>query len=130
MSNSNLFPHEVSQVRAVCGQLMWLAVQGCPSLLVAVSLVLGHVATSTVETLIEVNKLVRRAFCESRDHMFLYAHVDPVVPSWSDAAFAIRRDGSSQGGGIVALANGDSLNGKESPISIISWESQKAASSG
>ena len=50
---------------------------------------------------------------------------NPCVLAWSDAAWAVRRDGSSQGGYLVALADGDALLNREFQLNWISWQSGK-----
>ena len=49
------------------------------------------------------------------------------VVGWSDASWACRREGSSQGGYIIGVANKTFLDQAESLISVISWHSGKLA---
>ena len=51
------------------------------------------------------------------------------VIGWSDVSCACRREGSSQGGDIIGVANKTFLEQAESPISVISWHSGKLARS-
>ena len=55
----------------------------------------------------------------------MHAHNNPAVVCYSDAAWAVRKDGSSQSGFIVCLCDGDYLDGIEGPLSPISWGSGK-----
>ena len=52
------------------------------------------------------------------------------VIGWSDASWACRREGSSQGGYIIGVANKTFLELVESPISVISWHSGNFGQSG
>ena len=47
------------------------------------------------------------------------------VIGWSDASWACRREGSSQGGYIIGVANKTFLEQAERPISVISWHGGK-----
>ena len=54
-------PLELSQLRALNGQLLWLGLQCLPQLLAPPSLLMGQTPRATVGTIYEVNKLVRKA---------------------------------------------------------------------
>ena len=56
-----------------------------------------------------------------------FVHEEMSVIGWSDASWACRREGSSQGGYIIGVANKTFLEQAESPISVISWHSGKLA---
>ena len=56
-----------------------------------------------------------------------FVHEEMSVVGWSDASWACRREGSSQGGYIIGVANKTFLEQAESPISVISWHSGKLA---
>ena len=55
-----------------------------------------------------------------------FVHEEMCVVGWSDASWACKREGSSQGG-IIGVANKTFLEQAESPISVISWHSGKLA---
>ena len=44
---------------------------------------------------------------------------------FSDAAWGVRPDGSSQGGYLVYASSHDLHKGKEAPVGIIEWKSRK-----
>ena len=48
-----------------------------------------------------------------------FVHEEMSVIGWSDASWAYRREGSSQGGYIIGVANKTFLEQAESPISVI-----------
>ena len=52
---------ELAGLRGLLGQLMWLATQVVPQLQAPLSLLLGYSGVATVSTLLEANKLARRA---------------------------------------------------------------------
>ena len=51
----------------------------------------------------------------------------PSIFGWSDASWACRREGSSQGSYIIGVVNKTFLEQDESPVSVISWHSGKLA---
>ena len=52
---------ELAGLRGLLGQLMWLATQAVPQLQAPSSLLSGYLGVATVSTLLEANKLARRA---------------------------------------------------------------------
>ena len=106
---------------------MWLATQVIPQLQAPLSLLLGYLGVATVSTLLEANKLARRALVWAQTPLRTFVHEEMSVIGWSDATWACRRDGSSQGGYIIGVANKTFLEQAESPISVISWHSGKLA---
>ena len=54
-------PLELSQLRALNGQLLWLGMQCLPQLLAPLSLFVGQTPQATVGTIYEVIKLARKA---------------------------------------------------------------------
>ena len=123
---SALTPSEVTQLRAALGALMWLGTQAAPMVLAPLSLLLGHQTSATVDTLLQANKLIRQAVIWSSTPIVLHKHEAPVVVTYSDASWACRRDGSSQTGYLVTIADGAILKGATSHLSFISWHSGKA----
>ena len=59
---------ELAGLRGLLGQLMWLATQVVPQLQAPLSLLLGYFEEATVSTLLEANKLARRALVWSSDY--------------------------------------------------------------
>ena len=64
--NIPITPLELSQLRALNGQLLWLGMQCLPQLLAPLSLVMGQTPQATVDTIYEVNKLARKATAWAR----------------------------------------------------------------
>ena len=88
---------------------------------------LGYLGVSTVSTLLEANKLARRALVWAQTPLRTFVHKEMSVIGWSDASWARGQEGSSQGGYIIGVANKIFLAQAESPISVISWHSGKLA---
>ena len=104
---------------------MWLAVQAVPPVMAPLSLLLGFSANPAVDTLLRANRLLREAKVEARAPLVMHSLKNPCVVAWTDAAWAVRRDGSSQGGHLVALADGDALLNREFRANVITWHSGK-----
>ena len=88
---------------------------------------LGIFGVATVSTLLEANKLARRALVWAQTPLRTFVHVEMSVIGWSDASWACRREGSSQGGYIIGVANKTFMEQAESPLSVISWHTGKLA---
>ena len=106
---SQITPLELSQLRALNGQLLWLGVQCLPQLLAFLSLFMGQTPQATVGTIYEVNKLARKATAWVRTPLKIHAHHSPVVVTYTDAGWTTRPDGTSQGGQLVFVANSELL---------------------
>lgn len=119
---------EQKQLKAALGGLSWRATQTCPWIAASVSVLQGCQKSPTVEHLMQVNKLVReqRHHCETA-LKFSSAVSKPVLITYTDASWACRIDGSSQGGQLTLLADMDVLHGSRSEYSILSWQSRKLA---
>ena len=102
---------------------MWLATQVVPQLQAPLSLLLGYLGVATVSTLLEANKLGRRALVWAQTLLRTFVHEEMSVIGWSDASWACRIEGSSQGGYIIGVPNKTFWEQAESPISVISWHS-------
>ena len=87
---------ELAGLRGLLGQLMWLATQVVPQLQAPLSLLLGYLGVATVSTLLEANKLARRALVWAQTPLRTFVHEEMNVIGWSDASWACRREGSSQ----------------------------------
>ena len=95
---------ELAGLRGLLGQLMWLATQVVPQLQAPLSLLLGYLGVATVSTLLEANKVARRALVWAQTPLRTFVHEEMSVDGWSDASWACRREGSSQGGYIIRVA--------------------------
>ena len=71
---SKITPPELSQLRALHGQLLWLGTQCLPQLLAPLSLLMGQTPQATVGTIYEVNKLARKATVWARTPLKIHAH--------------------------------------------------------
>ncbi len=92
-------PSEVQQLRGALGGLQWRVYQSAPQLAARLSSLQSQLASPTIETLTETNKLIREVY-NGRHVGLKYQNliVDPkdvVFIGWSDAAVGNRRDWSS-----------------------------------
>ena len=94
---SKITPLELSQLRALNGQLLWLGMQCLPPVLARLSLLMGQRPQATVGTIYEVNKLARKATAWARTPLKIHAHHSPVVVTYTDVGWTTRPDGASQG---------------------------------
>ena len=127
--NDALTAGEVSKARALIGALQWPAGQGCPFLSASTSLTAANINKATIQLLTDLNKTLRfgkqaadfklnmSAACSGLDDLCLLC--------FSDAAFNVRSDGSSQGGYIVVLTSQKALSGQQVPYNVLSWRSFK-----
>ena len=117
-----------TRLRAVLGGLSWCAQQVCPHVTAAVSLLLSEVTTSTVQTMLEVNKLVYQVKMNKGHKMIIHGGVPMdklIVAGWADAACQNRKDGKSTQGIFVALTSGNLLSGELCKVSPVYWASSK-----
>ncbi len=111
---------EVRQLPGLLGALQWPATQGCPRLSCIVSMLQGSMSTAQVRHLKEDNKLLRFAK-STKDVPLRFPSFEGVAQTWddvgvlalSDAAWATRPDGSSQGGSFVMLTPRTAFSDKE-----------------
>ena len=72
---SKITPLELSQLRALNGQLLWLGMQCLPQLLAPLSLLMGQTPQATVGTICEVSKLARKATAWARTPLKIHGYV-------------------------------------------------------
>ncbi|CAK0839863.1 unnamed protein product [Prorocentrum cordatum] len=116
---------EATRLRAAFGQLMWLATQGVPLIGAELSRLLAYSDFATVNTLLQANKLIRRTKFEATEELIKEKHANPCAVGYSDAAWNVRRDGSSQGGFLIFLTDYTLMQNREAPISLLAWASAK-----
>ena len=116
---------EATRLKGAFGQLMWLATQGLPTIMAQLSLLLGYSNCATVNTMLQVNKLIRRAKIEAKDPIILERHANPCVVTFTDAAWKVRRDDTSQGGYLVFVTDHALMQNREAPLSLLAWQSAK-----
>lgn len=113
-------------LRQTLGALNWRATQSSPWLLATVSHLQGCLESATIADVLSVNKLVRlqrKNFCEGLH--FPVIRDDVTIVSFTDASWATRRDGSSQGGQITLLMGKTALTGAKTPFCVLSWSSKR-----
>ena len=123
--NPKITPLELSQLRALNGQLLWLGMQCLPQSLAPLSLLTGQTPQARVDTICEVNKLAWKATVWARIPLTVHAHHFPVVITYTDAGGTTRPDGTSQREQLVFIANSELLQDKESNVSLRSWHSSR-----
>lgn len=118
---------EKQRLRSVLGCLSWhcgqLAMDSCAP----VGLLLSQVSLSTVEDLVEVNKVLRRAKARGKQKIFIHP-IPPeelIVATWVDAAHANRPDGGSTKGVMIGCSSRSLLSGHLDVVSPAYWTSAK-----
>ncbi|CAK0818505.1 unnamed protein product, partial [Prorocentrum cordatum] len=118
---------EKSQFRAATGSLQWKGTQTGPDILAELSLLQSKTESCTVDDLLKVNKLIKRAKetkCRVLE-IFPFSECELAVVGWGDAAFGNRVDGKSTEGRVVGIVPLCFLSGEETGVSLISWRSGK-----
>ena len=118
---------EKKQMRSVLGCLSWHAGQLAMELSAPVSLLLSKINTSTVEDVVEVNKIVKRAKSRSKQAMLIHC-LDPqdlLIAAWVDAAHANRTDLSSTKGILIGCTSSKLLDGHLEVVNPLFWCSSK-----
>jgi hypothetical protein len=131
MVNDPCDEKEQRGLRALVGALAWPANQGLPQLSASVSILQASTSKPQVKDLLEANKALRFAKNVSQDYkMKLYQHSerleDVKFSVYTDAAWSVRPDGSSQGGFLIFAASESELrSGAPFNMTIIDWHSKK-----
>jgi putative AlgH/UPF0301 family transcriptional regulator len=118
---------EKKQMRSVLGCLSWHAGQLAMELSAPVSLLLSKINSATVEDVIEVNKVVKKAKSRSKQAMLIHC-LDPqdlLIAAWVDAAHANRTDLSSTKGILIGCTSSKLLDGHLEVVNPIFWCSSK-----
>ena len=113
-------------MRQALGALNWRATQSAPWMLATVSHLQGCVEQACVGDLCSVNKLVRlqrKHFNRGLD--FVPVTGDATVVTFTDASWATRKDGSSQGGQITLLMQKGVLWGEKTSFCVLNWTSRR-----
>ena len=92
-----------------------------------VSLSASETANPTLGSLQGANNIVRQA--QKDDTLPIHIHAIPLEQLnfgvFSDAAWGVRPDSSSQGGNLVYASSHSLHDGKDAPVGIIEWKSWK-----
>ena len=105
---------EQSQLRGILGAMSWHASQVGFRFSAYVSLYLSEIPQSSVETIMEVNKLLHRMRDAAKEPLKLRNLGSPeetVLLAWTDAANQNRKDGGSTAGIFVGGAHKSILEG-------------------
>ncbi|CAK0856800.1 unnamed protein product [Prorocentrum cordatum] len=128
---SALSPKELTNFRTLNGQLQWPAAQGVIIAAATVSFRAAATGRATVQDLPDANKDLR--LLKANADVGLYFGFDRPwselrVGGYSDASWASRPDGSSQGGYQIFVGPEDELNaGTPTPFVAMEWASKKLA---
>ena len=114
-------------LRGINGSLQWLVSNTRVDLAAKVSLSASETANPTIESLQKANKLIRQA--QRDDSLPIHIHAIPMdklsFGVFSDAAWGVRPDGSSQGGFMLYSSTHSLHKGEEAPIGILDWKCWK-----
>ena len=121
---------EHRQLRALIGALAWPANQCVPQLSASVSLLQAAANKPFIRDVNEANKLLRYAKEISKDFKLRIRAHGPLeslrLGAYSDASWAARPDGSSQGGMLIFACSQEELDsGMPMPLTIMAWHSKK-----
>ena len=121
-------PSELTRFRGLLGSLQWPAVQSQPHISCATSLLAGQMSAGLVKSITDGNKLLQFAK-QNSDISLNYSQIGQPhhlrLVGMFDAAFAIRKDGASQGGFLLMLVPQSTFDGVESEYHVIDWKSLK-----
>ena len=120
-----LTEEEMADGRSVLGTLGWAGKQSRPDLTFAVSTGLSELSQRRRSALRTINAGVKRAQAHNTSLLFP-ADLDisrSMVLAFSDASFANREDGGSQGGQMICLSSPELLQNRRSPVCLLDWNS-------
>ena len=123
---------EHRQFRALIGALAWPANQCTPELCASISLLQASASGPCVKDLLEANKVLRFAKEAAQQHLFrIRSHgslADLCLGAYTDASWAVRPDGSSQGGMVIFACNHQEIESDQlMALTILHWSSKKLA---
>ena len=119
---------EQTALRGLLGALSWHVNQVGFRYCAHVSLSLSNVVHSTVEDIMEANKLLHRARDAAREPMHIRDIGDPqevVLLAWTDAANQNRKDGASTEGILIGSAPERILEGHMCHVNPMYWSSSR-----
>ena len=132
MSAEPCTPSEQKSLRAIVGAMAWPANQCIPQVSATCSLLQAAVADPKILDLVEANKGLRFLKEVGKDFKLqIHRHCDVSelrFGVYSDAAWAVRPDTTSQGGYLVFAASRQEIEeGLAMKLSIVDWSSKKLA---
>jgi hypothetical protein len=108
------------------GELGWRSTQTGPWMSASVSYLQGCKNSVTVCEILQLNKLIRTQRAHADVGLTFKSNIKkPTLVTFSDASWACRKDGSSQGGQITILVDESFLKGTVCDFSILSYSSRK-----
>ncbi len=121
---------EKQQLRGVLGALQWRVYQTAPQHGARLSALQSQLASPTVQTLLEANKLVKEVYAHRHINL-QYRRLDVkslediTFIAWTDAAVGNRRDLSSSGGYVIGATEPRIAEGIRSQVNLVSWKAGK-----
>ena len=113
----------------ILGALQWPAVQGIPSLAATSSILAAEINTGSGQLLTDLNKALRFGKSAAEVKLQMTKVTDSIdnlcFLAFSDAAFGVRADGSSQGGYFILMTDKAALEGELVKYNVLSWRSSK-----
>ena len=115
----------ITACRAAIGGLQYLASQGQSLIAADTSILASYTNTATHGLVTRINKVIRTAHETARVPVRFRAVKDPIFIAFHDAAWAVRKDGKSQGGYIIGMGERALLQGESHAISPLQFTSRK-----
>ena len=85
----------------------------------------GEIPEATFGLIKRVNKLARLAHETSKTTMNFHPMFNNILVTWGYAAWAVRRNGSSQCGVLIGMADSELLAKTKTPVSLLVRRSEK-----
>lgn len=118
--DSPLNEKEITLLRGAIGQLNWLACVSRPDVAFDVSVASSNIKGATISEIIQVNKLIKRVKHENSFLNFLGLDLKSLyIKSFADASYNNLKNGGSQGGYVIFLAD------KNDNCCPIEWKSNR-----
>eukprot|EP00435_Cladocopium_sp_Y103_P051424 s692_g16.t1 len=122
---------EHRNLRALVGALAWPSNQCLPQISASVSILQAHVSKPQVKDMNDANRVLRFAKMVAQEYKLkIHRHAARMsevrFSVYTDAAWAVRPDGSSQGGFLIfACSEEEMMSGNPMNLTIVDWHSRK-----
>ena len=120
-------PHEIQQLRALCGLLQYAAVNSRPDLAAKVSMVQKSICKATVESLLEGNRVLSEA--KNTESTSITIRPIPLkeitFASFGDASFASASQLKAQQGLFIMACTEKFIQNESTDFSPIAWNSKQ-----